>query len=157
MSTTKNLKNKITSRSQGEFPPKQDMLDTCIGTFLYSFTSVRTPSPVPLSSCFHPISMTLWKDPLARHLSNSTKVSQVWNTTGTPLDSIVFHRVEAATDPRAKHQALAPSLPMKLRHKLMFITVLLTFNASARACGQKRCQTKPCHVKPENLQGDLRH
>ena len=40
--------------------------------------------------------------------------------------------------PRPKHQALAPSLPMSLPPKLMFVTVLLTFNASARACGQKR-------------------
>ena len=46
-----------------------------------------------------------------------------------------------ATDPRAKHQALAPSLPMLLPPKLMSVTVLLTFNASARACGQKRWQT----------------
>ena len=48
-----------------------------------------------------------------------------------------------ATDPRAKHQASAPSLPISLCLKSMFVTVLLTFNASARACGQKRWQTKP--------------
>ena len=49
----------------------------------------------------------------------------------------------AATDPRAKHQALAPSLPMLFTVKSMFVSVLLTFNASARACGQKRWQTMP--------------
>ena len=38
------------------------------------------------------------KDAQARHLSNSTKVtkvSRVSNTTGSPLDSIYFHRFEA--------------------------------------------------------------
>ena len=46
-----------------------------------------------------------------------------------------------ATDPRAKHQALAPSMPISLPPKSMFVTDLLTFNASARTCGQKRWQT----------------
>ena len=46
-----------------------------------------------------------------------------------------------ATDPRAKHQALAPFMPISLNDKLMCVIVLLTFNASARACGQKRWQT----------------
>ena len=41
---------------------------------------------------------------------------------------------------RAKHQAFAPSLPIALSAKQMFVTLLLTFNASARACGQKRWQ-----------------
>ena len=40
--------------------------------------------------------------------------------------------------PLAGHQASAPSLPMLLLFcsKSMLVTVLLTFNASARACGQ---------------------
>ena len=46
-----------------------------------------------------------------------------------------------ATDPRAKYQASAPSLPISLWLKSIFVTVLLTCNASARASGQKRCQT----------------
>ena len=46
-----------------------------------------------------------------------------------------------ATDPRPKHQALAPSVPILIYSKMMFVTILLTFNASARACGQKRLQT----------------
>ena len=65
--------------------------------FCSSFTSVTTPSPVPLSSCFHPISMTLLErctGPTPEQPSNTTKVSQVSNTTGTPLDSILFHRFE---------------------------------------------------------------
>ena len=65
---------------------------------------------------------------------------------GTPL---VHHLIPfyftvsrpLATDPRAKHQALAPSSPMRFRDKSTFVTVLLTCNASARACGQKRWQT----------------
>ena len=46
-----------------------------------------------------------------------------------------------ATDPRPTHQALAPPSPISLCAKPMFVTVLLTFNALARACGQKRWQT----------------
>ena len=42
-----------------------------------------------------PFQRLIWKDPQIRHPSNSTKVSQVSNTTGTPLDSILFHRFEA--------------------------------------------------------------
>ena len=42
--------------------------------------------------CFHlasiPFQGLFWKDAQARHLSNTTNVSQVSNTTGTPLDSI---------------------------------------------------------------------
>ena len=38
--------------------------------------------------------------------------------------------------PLAEHQAFAPSLPMPFSFKFMLVRVLLTFNASARACGQ---------------------
>ena len=67
-----------------------------------------------------------------------------WHPLIQNLDSILFHRSEAWSHrPRAKHQALAPFLPISLSLKLMFLTVLLTFNTSARAWGQKRWQTKP--------------
>ena len=108
-----------------------------------SFTSVRTPSPVPLSSCFYPISMTwlFWKHAQARK-----PVQQHSHKSRTPLvhQLILFYFIVSrpgATDPRAKHQALAPSLPISLSLKTMYATDLLTFNASARACGQKRWQT----------------
>ena len=39
------------------------------------------------------------------------------------------------------NQASAPSLPIRFHDKSMFFTVLLTFNASTRACEKKRCQT----------------
>ena len=118
MSTTKNLKNKITSRSQGEFPPKQDIAWYLYWKFsLYSLTNVRTPSPVQLFILFpFHFNDSFWKDPLARHLSNSTKVSQVSNTTGTPLVQrlIPFYSTVSRPPqtPCAKHQALAPFLPM---------------------------------------------
>ena len=59
------FKAKITSRSQGEFPPKTRycliMLDSCIGLFfLSSFTSeykCQNALPRPVSPCFHPISI----------------------------------------------------------------------------------------------------
>ena len=44
-------------------------------------------------------------------------------------------------NPRPKHQASAPSLPISFPSKWMSLNVLFTFNASARACGQKRRQT----------------
>ena len=40
--------------------------------------------------------------------------------------------------PIAKHQASAPSMPIPIPDKVMCVTVLLTFNASARTCGQTR-------------------
>ena len=74
-------------------------------------------------------------------------MSQVSHTTGTPLGSILFHRFEACSHgPRAKHQASTPSLPILFQLKSIFVTVLLTVNASKRACGQQRCQTKPCQT-----------
>ena len=42
--------------------------------------------------------------------------------------------------PFAEPQACAPSLPMRLPSKLMFVRVVLIFSASARASGQKRWQ-----------------
>ena len=124
------------------------------------FATLATSRFLSLPSCFHPISMTLLErctGPTPEHLSNSTKVSQVSNTTGTPLPFYFTISRPGATDPRAKHQALAPSVPMVFNCKPIVVTVLLTFNASARACGQKRCQTKLNRVKSDNLQGDLRH
>ena len=53
-------------------------------------------SPVPLTSSFHPISETLGKiqwpnTQTPEHLSNTANVSEVSNTTGTPLCSIFVH------------------------------------------------------------------
>ena len=124
------------------------------------FATLATSRFLSLPSCFHPLSMTLLErctGPTPEHLSNSTKVSQVSNTTGTPLPFYFTISRPGATDPRAKHQASAPFLPILLSSKSIVVTVLLTFNASARACGQKRCQTKLNRVKSDNLQGDLRH
>ena len=99
-------------------------------------TSILPPSP--FSEQIH--SPTTW-----------TPVQQRWSLTSpTRLKShkLVHHLVAfyftvsrpGATDPRAKHQALAPPLPIKLCCRLMSLTLLLTFNALARACGQKRWQ-----------------
>ena len=87
MSTTKNSTNKITSWSQGEFPPKQD-----IAWYLYCkmslFTSVRTPSPVTRFMMFP----SHFNDSFGKiHWPDTCQVSQVSNNTGTPRDSIWFH------------------------------------------------------------------
>ena len=77
---------------------------------------------------------------------NATHVIPLYFTISNP----------AATDPHAKHQASAPSLPIKLCRKSIFVTVLLTFNALARACGQKRWQTmwnlRTCNAICYNIQ-----
>ena len=56
--------------------------------------------------------------------------------------------------PLAEHQAcaqtFAPSMPKRLVTKLMFVRDLLTFNASARACGQS-------DGKPEDLRRNLQN
>ena len=96
-STTKNLTPR--SRVQVKVNVRQHkiLLGIVLDFSLSSFTSVRTP-PIPLSSCFHPISMTHLErctGQTPEHVSNSTRVSQVSNTTGTPLDSILFLRFEA--------------------------------------------------------------
>ena len=80
--------------------------------------------------------------PCQRLLTLMSHKSRTYLVHCTPLDSILFHRFQTwSHKPQSKHQALAPSLPILLSDNWMFATVLLTFNASARACGQKRCQT----------------
>ena len=101
MSATKNLKPRSRVEVKVNFLQNQILHDIAwydvVLEFFSSFTSVTTPSPVPLPSCFHPISMTLLErstGPTPEHPSNTTKVSQVSNATGTPLDSILFHHSE---------------------------------------------------------------
>ena len=74
-------------------------------------------------------------------MSHKSRTPQVQHLVPFHLNFLPPILRPGATDPRAKHQASAPSLPMSLPHKSMAVTVLLTFNASARACGQKRWQT----------------
>ena len=104
MSTTKNLKPRSRVEVKVNFRQNKILHDIAwydvVLEFFSSFTSVRTPCPAPLSSCFHLISRTRLErstGPTPEHPSNSTKVSQVSNTTGTPLDSILFHRFEACS------------------------------------------------------------
>ena len=132
------------------FRQNKKLFDTCIGIFS-SFTSVRTPSSVPLFILF------------PSHFNDSSFKEKMHrpDTCPTPLKShksqtsLVHHLTPfyftvsrpGATDPRAKHQALAPCLPISFRLKKMFVTVLLVFNASASASGRKQCQTKPCQFR----------
>ena len=113
-----------------------------------SFTSVRTPSPVPLFILFP----SHFNDSFGNmHRPDTCPTALKSHKSRTPL---VHHFIPfyftvsrpGATDPRAKHQASAPSLPIWLFVKLMLVTVLLTVNALARACGQKGCQTKLCQM-----------
>ena len=59
-----------------------------------------------------------WKDPPEHQSTNTTRLSQVSKATGTPLGSIVFTLPKpGATNPRAKQQASAPSLPISFKPK----------------------------------------
>ena len=134
-----NIEAKITSRSQGEFWPKQD-----VAWYLYCIFSLALQvSEHPPPSHFHlvsiPFQRLFWKDGQARHL-NARPTALKSHKSGTLL---VHHFIPfyftisrpGATDPLAKHQAFAPSLPIWLTDKSIVVTVLLTFNAFARACG----------------------
>ena len=78
------------------------------------------PTPKHLSTCPTPLMSQKSRTPLVHHF--------------TPFSFTVSR--PGATDPRAKHQALAPSVPISFQPKSMFVNVLLTFNASAMACGE---------------------
>ena len=83
------------------------------------------PTPKHLSTCPTPLMSQKSRTPLVHHF--------------TPFSFTVSR--PGATDPRAKNQALAPSVPISFQSKSMFVNVLLTFNASAMACGQQGWQT----------------
>ena len=79
---------KITSRSQGEYPPKQDIvwyMIRVLNLFLWLYKlNVRTPSPVPLFIYFHTSSMTLLEKctgptPVQQHQSH-TSLEHPWYT-----------------------------------------------------------------------------
>ena len=131
-----------------------------IAWYLYwSFSLALQVSEHPPPSHFNLVSIPFqwisWKDGQARHLSNSTKVSQVSNTTGTPLDSILFHRFEAWSH---RPPCQAPGLDSFLANFIAFqVDVrqsLVDFQCFGKGLWTK---TMANNVKPENLQGDLRH
>ena len=158
MSTTKHSSQDHESKSRWISAKTRYCLILVLECFIIFFLALQV-SEHPPPSHFHLVSIPFqwlsWKGAQARHLSNSTKVSQVSNTTGTPLGSILFHRFEAWS-PRPPCQA--PGLgsfivnfvvpQVDVRHRLVDFQ-----------CFGKGLWTKPMahHVKPENLQGDLRH
>ena len=88
-----------------------------------------------------------WKDPLAKHPNTSPRTPLKSHKSRRPL---VHHLIPlyytlpkpGAKNPRPKHQAVAPNGQMlPLYDKSMLVRVLLTFNASASACGQLGWQT----------------
>ena len=102
----------------------------------------------PPPSHFHLVSIPFqWHDSFGNmHRPDTCPTALKSHKSRTPLvhHFIPFYFIVSrpgATDPRAKHQASAPSFSISFSLKSMFVIVLLTFNASARACGQKRWQT----------------
>ena len=144
MSTTKSLK----PRSQVEVKVNFRQTSYCL-TYLY-WNSLD----FQVSSHFHLVSIPFQWLFLKRSTGPTPEPYPTALKSHKSRTPLVHHLIPfyftvsrpGATDPHAKHQALAPSLPKLQQLKSMFVTVLLTFNASARACGQKRCQTKPCET-----------
>ena len=150
MSTNKNLKPRSRVKVKVNIRQNKILFDTCIG-MLHKFSLALQVSEHPPPSHFSYL-LTL----LPSHFNDSFGQMRRPDTCPTALKShksrtpplhhylIPFYVTVSrpgATDPRANHQASAPSLPISLRHKSIFVSVLFIFNASARACGQKRCQT----------------
>ena len=116
----------------------------CVGFCLWLYKSQNT-LPCPTFIWLPSMSESLGKIPVAQHLSTCPK-PRLSHKSRTPL---VHHFIPyfstipkpGATNPRPKHQALAPSLPTALLYKSILVRALFTFNASARACGQKRWPT----------------
>ena len=99
MSTTKNLKPRSRVEVKVNFPPKQDIVWYLYWILLKLYKCHNTLHR-PTFILFPPISMTLLErctGPTPEHPSNTTIVPQVSNATGTPLDSILFHRFEACS------------------------------------------------------------
>ena len=94
MSTIKNLKPRSGVRVKVNFRQNKILFDDLY--FNYSL-AVKCQNTLPRPT-FHlasiPFQWLFWKDAQARHPSNSTEVSQVSNTTATPLDSMRFHPLE---------------------------------------------------------------
>ena len=86
--------------SQGEFHLNKNMSYTrCLYTCIVYFCSIESCSDLSqaqLPSCLHPRSLLgrSTTGPTLEHLSNTTNVWQVSNTTGTPLGSMFFHHSE---------------------------------------------------------------
>ena len=151
MSTTTNLKPRSRVKVKVNCCQNKILLDTCIG-FFFELTSVRTPLPRPT---FNLALLERCAGTTPDHPSNSPKVSQVSSTTGTPLDSIFLyrsetwsHKPESQATGLGSFRANAVSSQKDLRKSLVDIQ-----------CFSKGLWTKTManHVKPENLQGDLRH
>ena len=122
---------------------------SCICRIIFSSLKLQkllSLSHFHLLPYFHTISILFWKNPLAQHPNTSPPTPPNSHKSRTPLAHhlVPFYftiSTPGATDPRPKHQASAPSLPILLPYKSISVRALLTFNASARACGRKRCQT----------------
>ena len=159
MSTTKHLKRR--SRVEVKVNFRQNSTRYCwilVVLLFSSFTSVRTPSLVSLSSCFHPISMILLERSTGitpKHQStNTAKVSQVSNTTGTPLCSIFVHRFEAWSH---THPSQAPGLGSFISNFIVSQVDVHNCRVDFQCFGKCLWTTRMAnHVKHKNLQCNLR-
>ena len=81
---------------------------------------------------------------------------KIFETTTYAFFSAEIHLAISECEATKCKPCSPPSVPMQFHDKSMLFTIVLTFNASARACETK--DVKPCqnHVKPESLQCDLR-
>ena len=160
MSTHKKFEAKITSRSQGEFQPKQD-----IAWYLYilefssSFTSVRTTYPVPLFILF-PSQFNYSSGEMGRPDTCPTALKS--HKSPTPLVHHLIHLIlfyfnvsrPGATDPLCQAPGLCSFLANFIATQIDVRNRLVDFQCFGKGLWTR---TMANHVKPENLQGDLRH
>ena len=140
MSTTKNLKPRWRVKVKVNFRqniPKQD-----IARYLYWICSLASQvSEHPPPSHFHlvsiPFQWLFWKDAQARHLSNTTNVSKVSNTTGTPLDSIFI----------SPFRGLEPQTPLPSTRPLL---LPCQFHWISSRCSSKSCWLSMLRQGPED-------
>ena len=140
MSTTKNLKPRSRVEVKVNFCQNKTLL-------------CRTPFPGPLLSCFHPISMTLFErstGPTPEHLSNTTNVSEVSNSTGTPLDSIfLYHSETWSHNPASQAPGLGSFRANVIVSQVNVLQSLVDFECFGKGLWTK---TVANHAKAENLQ-----
>ena len=150
MFTTKHLKRR--SRVEVKVNFRQNSTRYClilVVLLFSSFTSVRTPSLVSLSSCFHPISMILLEK------STGPTPDHPSNTTGTPLYSIFVHHFKTWSHrPPSQAPGLCSFIVNFIPSQPDVRNRRVDFQRFGKGLWTK---TIANHVKPEDLQGDLRH
>ena len=147
MFTIKNLKPRSRVKVKVNFRQNKILF----GDLYFNFSlAVKCQKTLPRPT-FHlasiPFQWLFWKDAQARHPSNSTEVSQVSNTTATPLDSMRFHRLEVwRRRPASQAPGLCSFLANSIGPQVNVRNRLVDFQRFGKGLWT---ETMSNHVKPE--------